>query len=79
MKSDYDRSELTTHISELEEERNLFKNSRKFQEVEAACGGRLSHVPSSPAECLNPLGMPSVEQSMRQEERNQQGISGDVS
>ena len=53
-------------------------DSREFQEVDPVCSGRLSHVPSKPAVILSPRGLPSCDQSLRPEERNPHGISGDV-
>ena len=39
-------NELTVPIQELQERVNLMSDSRLFRDVESACSGRLSHVPS---------------------------------
>ena len=62
----------------FKKERIFLNDSREFQEVDPVCGGRLSHVPSKPAVILSPRGWSSCDQSIRPEERNPHGISGDV-
>ena len=69
-------NELTSQIQELQERVNLMNDSREFQDVESACSGRLSTVPSQPAVVPSPRGMPSRDQSLRLDTWNLLGASG---
>ena len=50
----------------------------EFQDVESACSGRLSHVPSQPAVVPSHRGMPSRGQSLELDTWNLLGTSGIV-
>ena len=67
-------NELTSQIQELD----LLSDSGQFRDVESACSGRLSHVPSQPAVLPSPRGMPRSDQSLRLDTWNLLGTSGNV-
>ena len=53
--------ELTSQIQELQKRVNIVNDSWEFQDVESACSGRLSDVPSQPAVVPSPRGMLSCD------------------
>ena len=57
---------------------NFIEEFKTVQARDSVCSGRLSHVAISPTRIFNLGVMPSRVQSMRQEERHHQGVSGDV-
>ena len=66
---------LASQIQELQERMNYMNDSREFQDVEAICSGKLSHVPSQPA--IVP-SLVSRDQSLRPDTWNLLGTSGNV-
>ena len=70
--------EVALEIQELQDRVNLMNDSREFQDVEAACSGRLSHVPSQQAIVPRLRGMLSRVQSLRPDTWNLLGTSGNV-
>ena len=71
-------NDLGVQVSEHQERVNFIEEFKTVQARDSVCSGRLSHVAISPTRILNLGVMPSRVQSMRQEERHHQGVSGDV-
>ena len=71
-------TQLTAQIQELQDKANNMNDSREFQDVEAVCSSRLSHVPVQPPFGWSPCGNSSRDQCQRPDTRNIRGISGDV-
>ena len=57
--------ELTSQLQELQERMIYMNDSKKFQDTESICCGKLSHVPSQPAVVPSSRSMLSREQSLR--------------
>ena len=57
--------ELTSQIRELQERMNFMNDSRKFQDMESICSGKLFLVPSQPAVIRSPRSMLSRDHSLR--------------
>ena len=62
--SQADISELTSPIQELQEGINLMDDTGMFQDVESACSGRISHVPSQQAVVPSTRGILSRDRSL---------------
>ena len=71
-------TQLTAQIQELQDKVNNMNDSREFQDVEAVCSSRLSHVPVHPPFASSPCGNSSRDQCQRPDTRILRGISGDV-
>ena len=69
---------LTSQAQELQERVNLMNDSGEFKDVESACSGRLSHVPSQPAVVPSPLCMLSRDLRLRPYTWNLLGTPGNV-
>ena len=65
-------------MQELQERVNLMNDSGKLQDVESACSGRLSHLPSQQTIVPNPRGVLGRDQSLRLDTWNLLGSSENV-